>query len=89
MIVGTPCVASYVGGNAEMLGEGLGGYLYRYNEPAMLADRIAYVFENPGDVQMKSIYAQTLARERHNPAILEKTIMSIYRDVIIDFGNKK
>lgn len=89
MIVGTPCVASYVGGNAEMLDNGLGGYLYRYNESAMLADRISFIFENPEDVKCKSEYAKHLARTRHDPVKLEETIMSIYEDVIDDFGKKQ
>ena len=89
MIVGTPCIASYAGGSPEMLDGGLGGYLYRYNESAMLADRISYVFENPVDVQKKSCYAKKLAWERHDPDTLEKTIMNIYHDVITDFIGKR
>ena len=88
MIVGTPCIASYVGGNAEMLDNGLGGYLYRYNEFAMLADRISYVFENPEDARCKSCYAKEFARRRHDPETLEKTIMNIYQDVIADFSGR-
>lgn len=88
MIVGTPCVASYVGGNSQMLDGELGGYLYRYNEPAMLADRISVVFECAQEVRRKSAHAKQLAHERHNPQKLEATIMNIYQDVITDFSGK-
>ena len=88
MIVGTPCVASYVGGNAEMLDGEQGGYLYRYNESAMLADRVAHVFENREEVKVKSDYAKNFAWKRHDPITLEKTIMNIYHDVVEDFSGK-
>ena len=89
MLVGTPCIASYVGGNSEMLDGGLGGYLYRYNESAMLADRISSVFENPVEVRNKSNYAKELAWKRHDPLKLENTIMNIYHEVITDFSGKE
>ncbi len=88
MIVGTPCIASYVGGNSEMLDEGQGGFLYRFNESAMLAERIAHVFEKHDDVQRKSSYAKELAWKRHNPEVLKKTIMNIYHEVSGDFFEK-
>ncbi len=89
MIVGTPCVASYVGGSPEMLDNGKAGYLYRYDEYAMLADRISYVFENPNDACLKSDYSRELSRKRHDPNTLESKLISIYSDVIDDFNNSK
>lgn len=88
MIVGTPCIASYVGGNSELLDDGMAGYLYRCNEFAMLADRISFVFENTQDANRRACYGQKLARERHDPNKLEDTIMNIYHDVINDFSGK-
>lgn len=85
MIVGTPCVASYVGGNPDMLDNGLAGYLYRATEAPMLAERIMSVFEKKQETEKKSAYAKKIARERHDPLKLETTIMNIYKDIIMDF----
>ncbi len=89
MIVGTPAVASYVGGSPEMLDNGRGGYLYRYDEYPMLADRIAHIFENPEEAREKSLYARALARTRHDPDTLESTIIGIYNAVMTDYATKK
>ena len=88
MIIGTPCVASYVGGNADMIDNGLGGYLYRATESPMLAERISNVFENSQDAFEKANYAKKTARKRHDPLTLEKTIINIYEDVVRDFVNR-
>ena len=89
MIVGAPCIASYVGGNAEMLCGGLGGYLYRFNEPAMLADRVSCIFDNTNDAIVRAEYGKNIARTRHDPDVLEKTLLDIYADILVDFAGKK
>lgn len=45
-ILGTPCVASYVGGIPDMM-KGQENGLYRFEEVEMLAQRVCEVFSNP------------------------------------------
>lgn len=85
MVVGTPCVASYVGGNPDMLNEGECGLLYRFDEPAMLADRISVLFDHPDIAKQKSNHARRVALGRHNPDKLVSMLKEIYKEVIIDF----
>ena len=85
MIVGTPCVASYAGGSAEMLNQGECGMLYRYEEPEMLAECIRNYFGNEVIAQEKSENAQKVARTRHHPVQLVERLMGIYTDVVNDF----
>ena len=85
MITGTPCIASYVGGNADMLEQGQCGWLYRYDEPELLADRICHVFSDPLDCHEKTQKAQLTAKKRHDPEILIQTLQQIYTDIICDF----
>lgn len=46
MLIGMPCVASYVGGTADMLLDKTEGFLYPFNESSMLAYYISGIFEN-------------------------------------------
>ena len=81
-LVGVPCVASYVGGNAEMLHDGEEGFLYCYNEPGMLADKIGKLFDSPELCNCFSEKAKATATNRHNPEKLENCLIEIYEDVI-------
>jgi len=82
MLVGTPCVASFVGGNPEMLKDKEEGLLYGFNEPGMLAEYISQIFESDELAQKFSKNARATAMKRHDPEILEKTLIDIYKDII-------
>lgn len=82
MLVGTPSVASYVGGNAELLNNGQCGELYCYNEPLMLAESIDKIFSSETLAKNYSMKSRELALERHNPAKLKKTLLGIYDQII-------
>ena len=85
-VLGVPCVASYVGGNPEMLRDGQDGFLYCYNEPALLADKIGKIFDNPDLAQRFSESAREFALKRHDPATLERTLVGIYEDILLKEG---
>lgn len=85
MIVGTPCIASYVGGNAEMLNYGELGLLYCYYEPQMLAERIEQLFEKSDVMVEKAEKAYCYARNKHNPEALMRKLLNIYEDSIKSF----
>lgn len=82
MLVGTPSVASYVGGNAELLNYGQCGELYCYNEPLMLAESIDKIFSSETLAKNYSMKSRELALERHNPAKLKNTLLGIYDQII-------
>ena len=46
MILGVPCIASYVGGIPDMLKDREEGLLYQHNAPYMLAHHICEIFED-------------------------------------------
>ena len=81
-ITGTPIVASFVGGNMDMLKHNEEGFLYCYNEPNMLAEYISRIFDSDELATKFSNNSKKTARERHNPQLLEETLMNIYREVI-------
>ena len=81
-IVGTPTIATYVGGNMDMLEHNRDGFLYCYNEPNMLAEYLTRIFESDELARSLSTHAKKVARMRHDPDTLEKTILSIYKTLI-------
>lgn len=89
MIVGTPIVASYVGGNAFMLNYGECGLLYCYNEPQMLAEYVKRIFESDELAMKFSEKAKEKAKQRHNPGELVNRLLSIYDNVIVDCEENK
>lgn len=46
MILGIPCVASYVGGVICRINDGEDGFFYPWNEPWQLADRLMQIFDD-------------------------------------------
>ena len=76
-ILGTPCVASYVGGIPDMM-KGNEGNLYRYDEVEMLADNICRIFSDDS-CGHESV---TEALNRHNKEQNTLTLLSIYRLIV-------
>lgn len=85
MMLGTPCIASFVGGNMDMIKHGEEGFLYCYNEPYMLAEYITQLFESDELAETFSRNARKKAQEQHNPETLTKKLKDIYISVIMDY----
>ena len=81
-ITGTPTIASFVGGNMDMLKHEEEGFLYCFNEPNMLAEYISRIFDSDELAIKFSNNAKNTARKRHDPKVLEDTLMNIYNEVI-------
>ena len=81
-LVGTPVVASFVGGNMDMLEHGKDGFLYCYNEPNMLVEYIARIFESDELAEEISKHARSISNNRHNSEFLESKLLEIYNSVI-------
>ena len=82
MIVGTPCVASYVGGIPEYVRHGENGLLYRFEEYEMLAEHISTLFS---DVEYASTLGKKASEEMRNARVsgkLKEKLTTIYEDVI-------
>ena len=84
MIIGTPCIASYVGGNADMLNDGLAGKLYAYNDSVMLANAIIEFFRSDEVTEEFSSISRTIATQRHDPDNIVKRIYEIYSFILND-----
>ena len=76
-ILGVPCVASYVGGIADMM-KGNEDNLYRFEEIEMLAEKICTVFSNKGSqIDMKHV-----ASKRHDGMQNCERLYAIYEKIL-------
>lgn len=89
MLLGTPCVASDVGGVSTMLVHKKEGYIYPADEPYQLAYWIDQVFENTEQTKRMARQAQMHARKTHDKEINLKQLVNIYRMISENGGISK
>lgn len=80
-LLGTPCVASYVGGTSDMVIDGQTGLLYRYEETGMLAYQICRIFADDNLANTLSENGKMEASVRHNPSINAIQLLNIYKQI--------
>lgn len=83
-VVGTPCVASYVGGTPSMLLEGEAGLLFPKGDAEVLAETIRQVLDDDNLAQSLSDVARRCAVARHDPASIGRRVAEIYRQILRD-----
>lgn len=76
-ILGTPVIASYVGGIPDMM-KGDEDHLYRFEEVNMLAEKICRLFADKD----KQVDMVEVAKLRHNQEENAKALISIYNEVV-------
>jgi glycosyltransferase involved in cell wall biosynthesis len=81
-LLGTPIIASYVGGVPDMVKDGETGLLYRFEEVEMLAENIRRVFRDDNLTRSLSVNGIKAAEKRHNrDDNMERTI-EIYNEIL-------
>jgi glycosyltransferase involved in cell wall biosynthesis len=82
MILGVPCVASDVGGVADLLNHREEGFVYQTDAPYMLAHYVCEIFANDDLALQFSKKAREHAIKTHNKEENTKRMMEIYREII-------
>lgn len=82
MMLGVPCVASYVGGIPDMLSHNEEGFLYQHDAPYMLAHYICRIFEEDKLATSFSNRARLRALSTHNRESNTSRLMGIYKEII-------
>lgn len=82
MLLGMPCIASYVGGIPSLIQDGESGILVPVNEPYFLAEKIISLSKDKTLQSKLSDAAMNIARQRHSEANIEKEIISTYEMII-------
>lgn len=81
-IIGTPLIASYVGGIPDMVKQDETGLLYRFEEYEILAYRIMKVFSDDAFAINLSENERIVARHRHNKIINANELYNIYKNIL-------
>lgn len=81
-LIGTPCIASYTGGIMDMITDNETGFLYRYEEIALLAQRVCELFENSKLCEKLMKNEREIAMLRHNKEINAQNLNNIYQSIL-------
>lgn len=82
MLVGTPSIASYVGGVPSMISHGKDGLLFPAGDAYSLAAMIARVTRDPSLAQTLSASARATAQKRHDPQKIAEAMINIYSEIM-------
>lgn len=88
MMVGVPCIASYVGGIPTLLTDKKNGFLVPDADSYELAYVIVSNYNNREFLNYISANAQSDARHRHNREQIISQLTGAYQAIIDDFANK-
>ena len=82
MMIGTPCVAAYVGGVPDMAIDGKEALFFRNDDPALLAWQIKKVFDDDDLACELSSKARTRARFTHDPEKNASDLIKCYCEIL-------
>ena len=81
MIVGTPSIATFVGGVPSILKDGKEGCLVPSGDPAALADAIRRWFRHPDEAEACVANARATAIARHNVGVNARATLNVYWEI--------
>ena len=81
-LLGTPLVASYVGGTMDMVDNGVSGFLYRFEEVSLLAERVCELFADRDLCFRLSEQERMVAAKRHDKNVNAEMLIKIYNDIV-------
>ena len=82
MMIGTPCVASYVGGVADMAKDGREALHFRNDDPALLAWNVKRIFDNDQLAQQLSENGKKKASITHDAEKNAEQLISVYKEIL-------
>jgi len=82
MMVGAPCISSFVGGVIDYLDNGVNGFLYRYDEPETLAGLIIKLFEDKQISETIGNNALISSRKERLSINLNDDFVRAYKEIV-------
>lgn len=82
MIVGIPCISSYVGGISEFMTHNMNGLIYRFEEFEILASYICKVFEDQSFAGKFALNGKMQMRNSRNSNNIKDEFVDIYNSLL-------
>lgn len=89
MLLGLPCIASYVGGVPSLIQNEISGVLVPVNEPYYLAEKIISLSKDKTKQKMLSESAIANTRIRHSSKNIENELITAYKKIIQDTNENR
>lgn len=89
MLVGTPCVAAYVGGVPDMADDGKEALFYRNDDPQLLAWNIKRIFDDDELAVKLSENGKKRASITHDSKLNADTLLSVYKKILSENVKEK
>lgn len=89
MMIGMPCLATFVGGTGSLLSDGEEGLLIQDGDPWVMAGAIKEMVNNQTQCINYGKKARTRALARHDKHKIVKELVDIYQAIILQEANKK
>lgn len=86
MLLGMPCIGSYVGGIPDMLQDGDFGLLYPVDDVPLLADKMRKIFMDDELATGLGENASHVAHVRHDPELVINQLMAAYKKAAPGFS---
>lgn len=81
-LIGTPIIASNVGGISQLVKDGETGLLFPYNEPYTLAFKILDIYSNESILETLSEKERAVSHQRHDSNSISQKVSEIYKWII-------
>ena len=82
MMLGTPCVAAYVGGVSDMATDNTDALFFRNDDPALLAWNVKRIFDDDALALSLSANARKRALVTHDPERNAEGLVEIYKSIL-------
>ena len=82
MMLGMPCIASFVGGIGSVLHDGRDGLTVQDGDPWALAGAVKELLANPAEALRLADAARETAVERHRPEAIIRNLTRIYSSIV-------
>jgi glycosyltransferase involved in cell wall biosynthesis len=79
-----PVVCTDAGGNAEMVSDGLNGYVVPMRDPNALADRINALLDDPGKMKSMGMAGRRRAEEEFDWKLIALSTKQVYEDLLLE-----
>jgi glycosyltransferase involved in cell wall biosynthesis len=86
MILGMPCISTFVGGVGSLITDKVNGILIQSGDPWCMAGAILELLSNQDFAEKLGNNARNLALQRHDRERITQGLINIYNNIITDYN---